>query len=87
MLRRPMRKLPGRTAVFTAAALWMCAAGAHAQTTHFRDGHGRSAGRAEERGDTTTFRDSHGRTTGRAEQRGGTTYYRDGHGRSTGRAE
>ncbi len=44
MLRRPMRKLPGRAAVFTAAALWMCAAAAHAQTTHFRDDHGRSTG-------------------------------------------
>ncbi len=69
MLPRSMRKLPGRAAAFTAAALWMCVAAAHAQTTHFRDDHGRSTGRAEERGDTTIFRDSHGRTDGRAERR------------------
>ncbi len=67
MLRKPMRKLPGTAAVFTAAALWMCAAGAHAQTTHLRDDHGRSTGRAEERGDTTIFRDSHARRSSSAQ--------------------
>jgi hypothetical protein len=87
MLPRPMRKLPGRAAVFTGAALWMCVAAAHAQTTYYRDDRGRTTGRAEERGDTTYFRDNYGRATGRAEQRGDTTHYRDEYGRTTGRAE
>ncbi len=47
---------------FAAVAAWLCVAAAHAQTTYFRDGHGRTTGRAEPRGDTTYYRDESGRT-------------------------
>ena len=80
-------KASGKVAVFAAVVAWLCVAAAHAQTTHFRDDHGRTTGRAERRGDTTIFRDDRGRTQGRAEQRGGATYFRDRHGRTIGRAE
>jgi hypothetical protein len=77
-----------RKAVLVAALLIACNAGlATAQTTYFRDEHGRTTGRAEQRGDTTYFRDEHGRTVGRAEQQGDVTRYRDSYGRTTGRAE
>ena len=80
-------KTSGKVVVFAAASSWLCVAAAHAQTTYFRDDHGRTTGRAEQRGDTTYYRDDRGRTLGRAEQRGDTTYFRDDHGRTTGRAE
>ena len=77
-----------RKAVLVAAFTVACSAGlATAQTTYFRDEHGRTTGRAEQRGNTTYFRDEQGRSPGRAEQRGGTTYYRDQYGRTTGRSE
>ena len=80
-------KASSKVVVFAAAASWLCVAAAHAQTTYFRDDHGRTTGRAEQRGDTTYYRDDRGRTLGRAEQRGGTTYFRDNRGRTIGRAE
>jgi len=62
-------KASGKVVVFAAAASWLCAAAAHAQTTYFRDDHGRTTGRAEERGGITYYRDENGRTTGRSERR------------------
>ena len=67
-----------------AVLAWVGVASA-ANTTTYRNSHGRTVGSSTTSGNKTTYRDAHGRTTGTATRSSsGTTTFRDSHGRTVG---